>query len=59
MTLHLQELEQIRRREAESTTENYGICYLAFEGCIDAKDPNIFYGFCDKNWKGCFFWNDN
>ena len=53
MTLHSQELAQIERREAAEDTKKYEICSLAFDGCRDAKNPEIFYGICDKNGKGC------
>lgn len=53
MTLHLQELAQIERREAEEYSRKYEICPLAFDSCYGARDSEIFERACSRAFKSC------
>jgi hypothetical protein len=53
MTPHLPELEEIGRKEAADDSKRYKICVFAFNDCRDAKDPDIFYRFCDRKGNRC------
>ena len=53
MTLHPQEIAEIERRNAVDDSRKYRICVFAFNECEDAKDPEIFYRFCNRSGNRC------
>ena len=42
----------IKIRKALSQV-NQGVCPCAYDGCVLAKEEQIFYGTCDNNYKEC------